>query len=117
MVDTYDNISWADDAIPLNAISLTDAYHSIVILVCGHHELLPKFDEDWSEALQKSREEERKIQVDKEAFDDQLEEEWHRRKVANLFLRLEIEATKLVACTRDPETGDILQLRSNDWIP
>ena len=117
MVDTDDDIPWAGDAIPLNAISLTDAYNCVVILVCDHHELLPKFDEDWSEALQKSREEERKIQVDKEAFDKQLEEEWHRRKEANLFLRLEIEAKKLVACTRDPETGDILQLRSDDWIP
>ena len=52
-----------------------------------------------------------------EAFDRELEEEWHQRKEANLFLRLEIEAKKLVACTRDPETGDILQLGSDGWIP
>jgi hypothetical protein len=49
----------ADDAIPKDAISLTDAYNCVVNLVCDHHELLPKFDEDWSEALRKSKEEER----------------------------------------------------------
>jgi hypothetical protein len=117
MIDTDDEIPWADDAILLNAISLTDAYDCVVSLVSNHPELLPKFDEDWSEALRKSREEEAKIQVDKDAFDKQLEEEWHCRKEANLFLRLEIEAKNLVACTRDPETGDILRLHSDGWIP
>ena len=117
MTDTDDDIPRADDAIPKDAIRLTDAYECVVTLVSNHPELLPKFDEDRSEALRKSREEERKIQDDPEAFDKELEEEWHQRKEANLFLRLAIEAKKLVACTRDPETGDILQLRSDDWIP
>jgi hypothetical protein len=117
MADTDDDVPRADDAIPTDAISLTDAYERLVGIICDHPELLPKFDEDWSEALRKSREEERKIQDDPEAFDKELEEEWHRRKEANLFLRLEIEAKKLVACTRDPETGHNLQLRSDDWIP
>jgi hypothetical protein len=117
MADTDDDVPRADDAIPTDAISLTDAYERLVGIICDHPELLPKFDADWSEALRKSREEERKIQDDPEAFDKELEEEWHRRKEANLFLRLEIEAKKLVACTRDPETGHNLQLRSDDWIP
>ncbi len=117
MVDTDHDIPWADDAIPLNAISLTDAYDYVVSLISDHPELLPKFNEHWSETLRKSREEERSIQVDQEAFDEGLEEYWHRRKEANLFLRLEIEAKRLVACTRDPETGDILKLHSDGWIP
>jgi hypothetical protein len=117
MADTDDDIPQADDAIPKDAISLTDAYDCVVSLISNHPELLPKFDEDWSEALRKSREEERNIQVDQEEFDNELEEYWHRKKEANLFLRLEVEAKKLVACTRDPETGEILQLRSGDWIP
>jgi hypothetical protein len=117
MADTDDDVPQADDAILKNAISLTDAYDRVVSLVSNHPELLPKFDDDWSEALRKSKEEERKIQDDPEAFDKELEEEWHQRKEANLFLRLEIEAKRLVACTRDPEIGQTLQLRSDDWIP
>jgi hypothetical protein len=115
--DTDDGIPEADDAILKDAIRLTDAYECVASLVSNHPELLPQFDEEWSEALRKSREEERKIQHDPETFDKETEEEWHRRKEANLFLRLEIEAKKLVACTRDPETGDVLQLRPDDWIP
>ena len=61
MADTDDDIPRADDAIPKQAISLTDAYDRVVSLVSNHPELLPKFDKDWSEALRKSREEERKI--------------------------------------------------------
>jgi hypothetical protein len=117
MADTDEDLPQADDAIRKDAISLTDAYECIASFISGHPELLPKFDEDCSEALRKSKEEERKIQTDPDAFDKELEEEWHQRKEANLFLRLEIEAKKLVACTRDPETGDILQLRSDNWIP
>jgi hypothetical protein len=117
MADSDDDIPQADDPIPKDAIRLTDAYECVVSLVSNHPELLPKFDEDWSEALRKSREEERKIEHDPETFDKELEEEWHRRKEANLFLRLELESKKLVACVRDPETGDVLQLRSDDWIP
>lgn len=116
MPDIDDDIPEANDAIPKGSISLTHAYNCVVGAVSNHHERLPKFDEDWSEALRKSREEERNIQ-DSEVFDKELEEEWHRRKEANLFLRLEIEAKRLVACIRDPETGEILQLRSDDWIP
>jgi hypothetical protein len=117
MADTDDDLPLAEDSIPKEAISLTDAYECVVGLVIKHPELLPKFDEDWSEALLKSREEERKIQDDPEVFDKELEQEWHQRKEANLFLRLEIEAKRLVACTRDPEIGQTLQLRSDDWIP
>jgi len=117
MTNTKDDIPQAEDPIPKAAISLTDAYECIVGLVIEHPERLPKFDEDWSEALRKSKEEERKIQDDPEGFDKELEQEWHQRKEANLFLRLEIEAKRLVACTRDPEIGQTLQLRSDDWIP
>jgi hypothetical protein len=117
MVDSNDDIPWAEDAIPKEAISLTDAFGCIVSLVSDHPELLPKFDEEWSEALRKSREEEGKIGHDPETFDKELEEEWHRRKEANLFLRLAIEERELVACTRDPHTGTVLQLDPDGWIP
>jgi hypothetical protein len=34
-----------------------------------------------------------------------------------VFLRQCLENGELVACVRDPETGDVLQLSSNDWLP
>jgi hypothetical protein len=116
MADLGDGTPLAEDAIPKAAVSLPDAYGSVLNVVSNHPELLP-FDEEWSDALEKSRQEERNIQHDPETFDQELEEEWHRRKEANLFLRLQIEAAELVACVRDPQTGKILQLRSDDWIP
>jgi hypothetical protein len=117
MIDPDDDLPQADDAILRDAIRLTDAYERVFSLVSNHPELLPKFDEHWSESLRRSREEESKIGHDPEAFDKETEEEWHRRKEVNLFLRLEIQAKKLVACVRDPELGDVLQLRPDDWIP
>jgi hypothetical protein len=105
------------DPIPKNAILLTDAYEQLVDLVVENPDRLPVFDEFWSEALQKSRESELDAGHDPDAFDEDLEEYWHRRAEANLFLRLEIEAQRLVACIRDPLTADILRLRARDWIP
>ena len=110
MVDT----PWAEDAIPKDGISLTDAYASVADFLFDHHELRPQFNEEWSEALLKSRELERKC-ADKDVFDKKLEEETQLGREANLFLRLQIEEKRLIACTRDPETGDILQLNSNGW--
>jgi hypothetical protein len=46
----------ARDAIPRNAILLTDAYEQLVELIIDHPERLPEFDETWSEALKESRE-------------------------------------------------------------
>jgi hypothetical protein len=115
--DTIDaDIPWADDAIPADAISLTDAFHSVAGLVFNHRPLIQEFDEYWSEVLRKSREFENDIQVDKEIYTKELEEECFRGMEANLFLRLEIEAGKLRAYVRDSETGEILKLRSDGWV-
>jgi hypothetical protein len=81
------------------------------------HGRLPSFDQDWCEALKKSRLAEQRADHDPETFDDELQTEWHLRKEANLFLRLELEQGALVACTRDPKTGDVLQLPAKDWLP
>jgi hypothetical protein len=117
MPELTHDIPISEDAIPKDAISLTDAFGYIVSFIGDHPELLPTFDQQWSEALEKSREEERRIQHGAETFDQELEQEWHRRKEANLFLRLAIEERELVACTRDPHTGTILQLDPDGWIP
>jgi hypothetical protein len=107
----------AQDAIPKNGILVTDAYEELVAELRDYPERLPEFDEHWSEWLAASREAEKKLGHDPEAFDEDLERYWHLRKEANLFLRLEIEAQRLIPCVRDPQNGDILKLRANDWIP
>lgn len=63
MTGASDEIPLADDALPKDGISLTDAYEHVLSFVCDHPARLPKFDSDWFEALQRSRAEERKIQV------------------------------------------------------
>jgi len=95
-------------------ILLTDAYEQLVERMVDQPESLPEWDDDWSEVLQKSRAIEQNVGHDPETFDADLEEYWHPRKEA--FLRLDIEAHNLVACIRDPQTGDILRLRARDWI-
>jgi len=102
------------DAIPVNAITLTDAYELVLRYAHEHPEIL-KFDEDSLELLEISKKEERKMQ-DPEVYDDELESYWHRSKEVNLFLRKEIEAKELVACVRDPEIGETLQLKSDGWV-
>ena len=116
MADTDDDIPRADDPIPVNAIRLTDAYERVLDAVDAHPEILPEFDVDLLELLAKSRDKEREIQ-DPDVFDKELEEFWYRKKEVNIFLRKQLEEKKLVACVRDPETGDILQLSSDGWIP
>ena len=116
MTDTDDDIPRADDPIPVNAIRLADAYECVLDAVDAHPEILPEFDVDLLELLAKSRDKEREIQ-DPDVFDKELEEFWYRKKEVNIFLRKQLEEKKLVACVRDPETGDILQLSSDGWIP
>jgi hypothetical protein len=106
----------ADDPIPVNAIRLTDAYERVLDAVDTHPEILPEFDEGLLELLAKSRDKERGIQ-DPDAFDKELEEFWYRKKEVNIFFRKQLEDKKLVACVRDPKTGETLQLSSNGWIP
>jgi hypothetical protein len=107
----------ARDAIPRDAVWLTDAYKFIVDLLGENPELLPEFDEHQSEALRKSRQVEQTVGHDPETFDKDLEEEWHLRKQVNLFLRSELENGGLTACVRDPRSSSILQLHSEGWIP
>jgi hypothetical protein len=106
----------ADDAIPVDSVSLSEAYERIADAVCANPEILPELDEDWVEALKKSDAYEKKIQ-DPLVFDDELADWSHQRKAANVFLRHCLEQGELVACVRDPETGDVLKLRSDDWLP
>lgn len=46
MVDLNDELSQSVDAIPKDAISLTDAYDRLVYLISDDPRCLPEFDED-----------------------------------------------------------------------
>jgi hypothetical protein len=121
--DQDDELPWTHDAIPKNAIWLTDAFHEVLGAL---RTTLTRFRALWMafsstragpKLWKKSREFEKTVGHDPETFDAELEEEWHHRKQANLILRLAIEDQKLVACVRDPRNGETLQLHSQGWIP
>lgn len=105
-----------EDAIPKDAVWLTDAYEHVVKIICSDRSFHFEFDDEWREALEKSRQFEHTVGHDAEAFDEQLEQEWHQRKQANVILRLAIDSKKLIACVRDPGTGEVLQLSSQGWV-
>jgi len=101
----------AQDAIPKDAISLTDAFWLVFGVILNHPELQPELDEGWSEALRRSE------QVELERLGPQNKRfSEHTGKQANVILRLALQGRALVACTRDPHTGDILQLSSDGWL-
>ena len=97
-------------------MSLSEAYERIADAVCANPEILPELDDVWVEALKKSDAYEKKFQ-DPLVFDDELADWSHQRKAANVFLRQCLEQGELVACVRDPETGEVLKLKSADWLP
>lgn len=107
--------SWVYGAIPKDAIWLNDAFDQVLARIETTPELV-QFDEDWSERLEKSRQFEKTVGHDPETFDAELEQRWHCMKQANLLLRLAIENKELIACVRDPRTGETLQLHSGGWV-
>jgi hypothetical protein len=106
----------ANDAIPFNGIGLTEAYETVLAAANARPEIQFPIDADWQEALNSSRRIELSIQ-DSSVFDEQLDRYWHLSKIVNVFLRGEIESMRLLACVRDPETGQILRVGSEGWLP
>src|ERR1700721_1133653 len=114
--DDDNGLPMAEDAIPINALRLTEAYEIVVDAI----ELVPErgndIDEDWIEALRQSRELEKNAGHEPEEFDAEFEEFWHLRKIANVFLRSALENNELRACIRDPRTGETLRLPPSGWL-
>jgi hypothetical protein len=105
-----------DDPVPYNAVRLTEAYEVVLANAEKDPALEFEIDDDWKKILNASREFERSIQ-DPDVFDRELEEYWHLSKIVNLFLRSQLEEGRLLACVRDPETGQILRTSSGGWLP
>jgi hypothetical protein len=103
------------DAIPKNAVWLTEAYGYVVDSIVDLAEFAPASLEFWQEELAASRALEQEVGHDPEAFDGEIEHLWHRRKEANLFLREALNDSALTACVRDPDTGQTLRLASTNW--
>ena len=106
----------APDLIPLEAISLSQAFERLCEKVHEDPHVLPAFDDDWAEALKKSQATEKQF-GDPEGYDAETEQWCLERRMANLFLRLQLADGKLLACVRDPKNGEILQLGRDGWLP
>jgi hypothetical protein len=105
------DIPCADDAIPKGSISLFDAFWRLLALMDGDRleRALCAGGAD-PEAL-----------VERRHIPDDARSDWEllletRRRTSNLTLRWALETAELVACVRDPETGDVLQLDSEGWV-
>jgi hypothetical protein len=114
---------YAEDAIPLEGIWLTEAY-TIVADLIEKEKFKPALDEEWQEKLEKS---ERKFleESDRERIefdivlsdaDKLISKCWRARQVAKVAVRLGFENTKLTPCVRDPSSGQILRLGSEGWF-
>jgi hypothetical protein len=110
--------SWPrHDAIPKNGIWFEDALVAIFSNIESSVQFGNRFATDWAAVLQRSRDFEKNAGHDPRTFDSEFEEEWHKQKQANLFLRLAIEDREVTACCTHPRSGDIFQFHSDGWIP
>jgi hypothetical protein len=106
----------AEDAIPHDAITFTEAFDIVQDAIEEQPSKISEIDEDWLDALHRSREFEMTVGHDLEAFDAELEEHWHLQKVASVFLRAALENEELRACIQDPRSGKTLQLPAKGWV-
>ncbi len=106
-MDTY-----ADDPIPENAVGFYDAFYRTWDATVKSNKPL-KLDQDDREEIRRCTEAGLKQFVGKYSQEDV--DDIALGKEVNLFLRQCITEGELVACVRDPETGDILQLSRRDW--
>jgi hypothetical protein len=105
------NIPCADDAIPKGSISLYDAFWRLVALLDG----------DRLEQALDAGGADREALVERRRLAGDARSDWEllsetRRRTSNITLRWALETGELVACVRDPETGDVLQLASEGWV-
>jgi hypothetical protein len=94
------DIPLADDAIPKDAIRLTDAYECVLEAVFDHPEILPEFNEHWLDLLRKSGQNSFNKIKDPDVLDKEQQERkeaWNRDREVNLFLRLQLGAQELIA--------------------
>jgi hypothetical protein len=105
--------TYAQDPIPENAIGFRDAFYRIWDAADKDPKRL-SLDDDEREEIRTRTEADLKQFVG----DDYPREDVDmlaQGKEANLFLRKCITEAELVACVRDPETGEILQLQRSGW--
>jgi hypothetical protein len=105
-----EDIPCADDAIPKGSISLIDAFRRVIQSIS---------DDRLEQALRHAGVEEHLIE--KRRIPEDARADWEllsatQRRTSNYTLRWALETAELVACVRDPETGDVLQLDSQGWV-
>jgi hypothetical protein len=102
----------ASDPIPENAIGFYDAFYRTWEAAQKSNKPL-ELDQDDREEIRRCTESGLKQFLGEYSQEDL--EDIAMGKEVNLFLRKCITEGELVACVRDPETGDILQLRRHGW--
>jgi len=105
------DVPCADDAIPKGSISLLDAFWRLVALMDG----------DRLERALRAGGADPEAVVERRHIPDDARSDWEllsetRRRTSNFTLRWALETAELVACVRDPETGDVLRLVSEGWV-
>jgi hypothetical protein len=103
---------YAEDPLPVNAIGFKDAFDRLWDAAMTDPKRMT-LDDDEKEEIRTRTESDLKQFVGDYPLEDV--DMIARGKEANLFLRECISEGQLVACVRDPETGEILQLQRDGW--
>ena len=104
----------AADAIPLKGVRLSEAFNIVYWLVRASPELFrEKLDTNWLAALRLNKD---RDQNSSSQLADEVELAYIDR-CANILLRQELQSGVLRAYVRDPDSGDVLKLASENWIP
>lgn len=103
--------SWLDfqeSSLRESEVSLGALFNEICELISEHE---PKWTREWRRALDDAHN-----VLLAGSLDDETLTSWHLQQKATLFLRLEMEAERLLAYVRDPATEEVLRLRPEEWM-
>jgi hypothetical protein len=106
-----EDIQCADDAIPKGSISLIDAFQRVIESISNDR---------LEQALRRAGAVAEDL-IERRHIPEDARLDWEllletRLRTSNYTLRWALETAELVACVRDPETGDVLQLDSKGWV-
>jgi hypothetical protein len=103
-----------DDPIPLNAIRLSGAFTALFDAIQENPRIAAEhLDPRYLITLERLRETD---SASPNLLSDEVDFHYADR-AANFLIRDALTAGRLTASVRDPDFGEVLQLRSSDWVP
>ena len=103
-----------DDPIPLNAIRLSGAFTALFDAIQENPRIAAEhLDSSYLSALERLK---KSDSANPNLLPDEVEFHYADR-AANFLIRDALTTGRLTACVRDPDFGEVLQLRSSDWVP